>query len=44
MFSIEDAIFSSGTLLPLAVLAYSFVVGIVVSKLSDRNGGWYRIR
>jgi len=44
MFTIEDAIFSNGTLLPLAVLAFSFVVGIVVSKLSDRNGGWHRFR
>ena len=44
MFRIEDAIFSSGTLVPLAVLAFSFVVGIVVSKLSDRNGGWHRLR
>ena len=44
MFSLEAALFSSGTLLPLAVLAYSFVVGIVVSKVSDHNGGWHRLR
>ena len=40
MFSIEEAMFGAGTLLPLALLAFSLVVGIVVSKLSerDRNG------
>jgi len=38
MFKIEEAMFSVGTLLPLAVLVFSLVVGIVVSKLSERSG------
>jgi hypothetical protein len=42
MFKIEEAMFSVGTLLPLALLVFSLVVGIVVSKLSEwaGNGKW----
>jgi hypothetical protein len=42
MFSIEEAMFSVGTLLPLALLVFSLIVGIVVSKLSEwvGNGRW----
>ena len=38
MFRIEEAMFSVGTLLPLALLVSSLVVGIVVSKLSEWSG------
>ncbi len=38
MFSIEGVMFSAGTLLPLALLVFSLIVGIVVSKLSEWNG------
>jgi len=38
MFSIQEAMFSIGTLAPLGLLAFSFVVGIVVSALSDWRG------
>jgi len=45
MFSAAATVFS-GTVIPLTVLAFSLVVGIVVSKLSERgrNGGWHRSR
>jgi hypothetical protein len=35
MFSIEEVMFSAGTLFPLALLVFSLIVGIVVSKLSE---------
>ena len=38
MFSIQEVMFSSGTLAPLALLAFSFVVGIAVSALSEWRG------
>ena len=38
MFRIEVAMSSVGTLLPLALLVFSLVVGIVVSKLSEWSG------
>ena len=42
MFSIEEVMFSAGTLVPLALLVFGVVVGIVVSRLSERgqNGKW----
>ena len=38
MFSIQEAMFSIGTLAPLGLLAFSFVVGIAVSALSEWKG------
>jgi len=46
MFSIQEAVFGAGTLLPLALSVFGLAVGIVVSKLSEWNGkgGWHRSR
>ena len=38
MFSIQEAMFSSGTVAPLGLLAFSVVVRIVVSALSEWKG------